>query len=115
MFTQRRITEIYGNFITKDDPSISNVVANGASSPDPNATNPASSWPKCTDNNPMQVNLNETGGTAYSTISPQGVPVTQFREPGLMNDFTVVNAYAWEGGRGQRCEFWRALSPYVPQ
>jgi hypothetical protein len=115
MFTQRRITEIYGNFITKDDPSISNVVANGASSPDPNATNPASSWPKCTDNNPMQVNLNETGGTAYSTISPQGVPVTQFREPCLMNDFTVVNAYAWEGGRGQRCEFWRALSPYVPQ
>ncbi|PMD30492.1 inactive carboxylesterase 4 [Hyaloscypha variabilis F] len=107
--------KIYGNFVTTDNPSISSTIANGASSTNPNASNPASKWPVWADNKPMQLNLNETGGAAYSTVSPQGVPITQFREPGLLNDFTVADAYAWEGGRGQRCEFWRALSPYVPQ
>lgn len=48
-------------------------------------------------------------------MSAVGVNVTQFRGPGLSNNFTLADAYAWEGGRGRRCEFWRELSPYVPQ
>ncbi len=98
-----------------DNPSIPNEIANGASLSNPSAANPASNWPKWTDNNPTQINLNETGGTPYKAISAQGIPVTQFRQPGLKNNITVTDAYLWEGGRGDRCEFWRNLSPFVPQ
>ncbi|KAE8441324.1 hypothetical protein EG329_005519 [Mollisiaceae sp. DMI_Dod_QoI] len=107
--------KIYGNFIMNDNPSIPNEIANGASLSNPSAANPASNWPKWTDNNPTQINLNETGGTPYKAISAQGIPVTQFRQPGLKNNITVTDAYLWEGGRGDRCEFWRNLSPFVPQ
>ncbi|KUJ07904.1 alpha/beta-hydrolase [Mollisia scopiformis] len=107
--------KIYGNFITKDDPSIPNEIANGPSSADPSAINAASKWPKWTDQNPQQLNLNETGGTAYTVVTAQGIPVTQFKEPGLRNSITVADASTWEGGRGERCEFWRRLSPFVPQ
>ena len=63
----------------------------------------------------MQLNINQTGGRPYSTYSVTGAVVTQFREPGLRNRLSFVNAYEWEGGRGERCDFWRGLSPVVPQ
>ncbi|GAB1316190.1 Carboxylic ester hydrolase [Madurella fahalii] len=107
--------KIYGNFITKDDPSISNADANGPSSGIVDAPNPVSSWPRWTDTTPSLINLNQTGGTPYTIMSSTGVTVTQFRGPGLSNNFTLADAYTWEGGRGRRCEFWRRLSPYVPQ
>ncbi len=106
---------IFGDFIIRDNPSIPNSVANGPSSTNPNAANPASDWPKWIADNPVQINLNETGGIPYKTVSPNGAPVTQFRMPGLANNITAANAYTWEGGRGQRCEFWKSLSPFVPQ
>jgi len=98
------------------DPSISKPIANGASSPNPNAANPASSFPPWTLANPQQINLNQTGGVPYST-QVFGLPfsVTQYKQPGLLNKITAANAYTWEGGRGQRCDFWRSLSPSVPQ
>ncbi|KAH7381353.1 carboxylesterase type B [Phaeosphaeria sp. MPI-PUGE-AT-0046c] len=34
--------------------------------------------------------------------------------PGLRNKFTVVNGFDWEGGRGERCEFWRGVADKVP-
>lgn len=36
-------------------------------------------------------------------------------EPGLKNNFTLVNAYTWEGGRGYRCDFWRSVGAVVPE
>ncbi|KAK4223737.1 lipase 4 [Podospora fimiseda] len=105
--------EIYGNFIINDNPSISIQDANGLSSLTPGATNPATNWPAWTENNPALMNLNQTGGVPYTAVSLIGVPVTQFRSPGLRNNFTRANAYAWEGGRGARCELWRELGPYV--
>ncbi|KAK4466447.1 lipase 4 [Cladorrhinum samala] len=107
--------KIYGNFVISDDPSISDRDANGPSSLNTNAPNPASNWPRWTEDNPALLNLNQTGGVPYTAISLIGKPVTQFRDPGLRNNFTLANAYAWEGGRGRRCQFWRDLSPYVPQ
>ena len=66
---------------------------------------------------PYQLNLNETGGTAFDTIgiSSDQPNITEFREPGLMNSFEVVDAYTWEGGRGVRCDFWRSVGAIVPE
>lgn len=60
------------------------------------------------------LNLNQTGGTPYVAASNAGVNVTQFTEPGLQNDFRAVDAFAWEGGRGKRCEFWRSIADRIP-
>lgn len=59
------------------------------------------------------LNLNQTGGTPVE-IKVSGVDVTVYQEPGLQNKFDVVNAFEWEGGRGQRCEFWRGIAKSVP-
>lgn len=48
-------------------------------------------------------------------VTAQGIIVTQFRGPGLKNNISVVDAWAWEGGRGKRCEVWRELGVWVPQ
>lgn len=39
---------------------------------------------------------------------------TEYMEPGLKNDFTLVNAYSWEGGRGSRGDFWRSIGVSMP-
>ena len=63
------------------------------------------------------LDLNQTGGTPYSAYSYSAAQpnVTQFEEPGLSNAFSVVDAYAWERGRGTRCDFWRSVAPIVPE
>ena len=109
-------TEIYGNFITTNSPSISPSDANGRSSANPLApNNPASAWPAWTLANPFLLNINQTGGSPYRSYSSSGVAITQFRGPGLANKITVAEAHPWEGGRGQRCDVWRALGVFVPQ
>lgn len=66
---------------------------------------------------PLQLNLNQTGGTAYSSTSfdAKQPNITAFEEPGLMNSFEIVDAYTWEGGRGVRCDFWRSVGAIVPE
>jgi carboxylesterase type B len=112
---QLAFRRIWGNFIMTNNPSISNAVANGAASVNPAAANPASTWPLWNDQKPQQINLNETGGVPYTYMTTFGASVTQFMDPGLKNNITLVDASAWEGGRGQRCQFWRTMSPSVPQ
>ncbi|MCJ1308449.1 hypothetical protein MMC25_002102 [Agyrium rufum] len=91
-------------------------IANGASPNNTSTTNPASDWPLFSAANPYQLNLNETGGVAISIPLGVGLPnVTEFTGPGLMNDFSSVNAYTWEGGRGVRCDFWRSMGAIVPE
>ena len=105
---------IWGNFITTFNPSISPSIANGASSSDPSAANPASSWPPFTIYQPYQIDLNETGG--HLTSEPfGGTNVTEIAGPGLKNNFSLVNAWTWEAGRGVRCDFWRAMGLLVPE
>src|SRR5690348_1677930 len=89
---------IWGNFITSDNPSIPNSVANGASS---NSTipNPASNWPRFSVHSPYQMNLNATGGTPFAFNLPYvQVNLTEHGQPGLVNNITLVNAYDWEAG-----------------
>lgn len=107
--------KIWGNFVTTGNPSITDEIANGASS-NSTAPNPASAWPAFSYQSPYQMDLNETGGTPLSVpgVAP-GVNYTIFTEPGLQNNITLVNAATWEGGRGQRCEFWRSVGQVVPE
>ena len=105
--------QIWGNFIMNNDPSISNEVANGNSS---SAANPASTWPAFTVANPLQINLNQTGGVEISASVIMDAPnVTEYVGPGLVNDISLVNAFTWEGGRGNRCNFWLDYAAAVPE
>jgi hypothetical protein len=81
-----------------DDPSIPDKVANTT------GTNLADNWPVF------------SPATPYSLIGTMDTPnVTQFREPGLVNDFRLVDVYLWEGGRRIRCDFWRSVGAVVPE
>ncbi|KAN0106631.1 alpha/beta-hydrolase [Hyaloscypha variabilis] len=107
---------IWGNFITTNNPSISNTIANGASSPSPNSPNPISHWPLYSKASPNMINLNETGGTPANVTLPfGGPPVLENVEPGLLNNITLLNAYTFENNRGARCDYWRSISADVPE
>lgn len=73
-------------------------------------------WPQYDIYAPYQLDLNQTGGTiiSYDTGIGEGNS-SIYVEPGLMNKFTLVNAYTWEGGRGYRCDFWRSVGAVVPE
>ena len=93
---------IWGNFIAKSDPSLASEAA-------------TKTWPGWQAGVYSKlVNLNETGGIPYEVATQFGVNITQFKDPGLENAFSVANAYQWEGGRGKRCEFWREIAETVP-
>ncbi|CDR98673.1 related to esterase [Sporisorium scitamineum] len=106
---------IYGNFVTRDNPSISAALAYGsnANSSTSSQPNAAENWPQYSPTSPYQINLNQTGGTP-STVQDLGTDVTILTGPSLRNDFSKVNAYTWEGGRGQRCDYWRSISNLLP-
>jgi hypothetical protein len=110
-------TAIWGNFITQGDPSISDSIAAGSSSNATTGTNAASEWPVFSVAEPYQLDLNQTGGTPAVGSSELFSPVntTYFTGPGLMNNFTLANAYTWEDGRGVRCDFWRGVASLVPE
>jgi hypothetical protein len=98
---------IWGQFVVNTNPSIpANVAGEGGKA--------AVDFPKFNVWSPLQVNLNQTGG--HEVTEPiVGINATVYVGPGLENEFSVVNAYDWEGGRGQRCDFWRAVARIVPE
>ena len=116
----KAIMTIWGNFVTHNDPSIDAAIADGGNGTSVSGTGDGSvgamAFPAFSVAQPLQVNLNQTGGTPYSAANavPGGTNVTQLGEPGLSNDFSVVNAYDWEAGRGRRCDFWRSVAKVVP-
>ncbi|KAF3096346.1 hypothetical protein TWF103_009914 [Orbilia oligospora] len=64
----------------------------------------------------FMANLNQTGGVPGMTpIPPVGAPYPANVQPGLIGDFSLKNAYTWEGGRGWRCQFWKSVAAKVPQ
>ena len=97
-------------------PVISAVEASGNAT---NATVPVGKkgnirWPTYSTKTYYQMDVNTTGGTVET------IPVTPDYSyeirlgPGVTNNFRLVNASTWEGGRGSRCEFWRDVAPRVP-
>ncbi|TEA14511.1 Lipase 4 [Colletotrichum sidae] len=105
---------MWGNFIVSNNPSITNEVANGPSSGNVAAENAASKWPVWEEARPLMLNLNQTGGVPFTFTTAWNTNVTGFRAPGQVNNVSLVDAAAWEGGRGWRCDFWRNLAPSIP-
>jgi hypothetical protein len=102
---------IWGQFVVNSNPSIPSHIAGPQGQAVVN-------FPQFNVWNPVQVNLNETGGHEVlqsPLMYVPGVNATVYVGPGLSNDFAVVNAYDWEGGRGVRCDFWRAVAKLVPE
>ncbi|EME83778.1 uncharacterized protein MYCFIDRAFT_214499 [Pseudocercospora fijiensis CIRAD86] len=115
--------KLLGNFIVAGNPSISNEIANGVeltslanltAAAGNFTTNAASHWPAYTISEPFQIDLNTTCGSGRTPY--EDIPGVYFCSgPGTFNDFRLVNAYTWEGGRGMRCDFWRAMGELVPE
>ena len=102
VFTQA-FRKIWGNFITTGNPK------------PPSGPGIPSTWPAWTDGaSPTLLNLNTTGGVPYRS-QVIAWTVTQYMDPGLKNNFTLANARTWEGGRGNRCDFWKSIGPQVPE
>ncbi|KAI1201952.1 Alpha/Beta hydrolase protein [Nemania serpens] len=110
--------KIWGNFIIKNTPVISVADAMGQFK---NASIPVAgnkrniNWPQFTHNNPVHMNLNTTGGEIDLVTVTDELAYYVRTGPGVVNDFSLANSLSWEGGRGKRCDFWRAVSPRVPQ
>lgn len=77
-----------------NDPSISASIAQGTNG-SASSTSAATEWPPYSIYAPYQINLNQTGGTEISQETIGGLNSTVYVEPGLRNDFSLVNAYTW--------------------
>ncbi|KAI1331212.1 alpha/beta-hydrolase [Xylariaceae sp. FL0255] len=110
--------KIWGDFIIHDTPVISISDATGSY---PNASVPVKGyssdidWPRFSPQNPVQMILNTTGGEVELITVTDELSYYIRVGAGEVNHFSLANAIAWEGGRGERCEFWRNVSARVPQ
>lgn len=110
--------KIWGNFIIHDNPAIS---ITDATANYPNATVPVAwpgsetiLWPEYSIDHPQQLNLNTTGGIVDLIIVTDELSYTVRTGAGIVNNFSLVDAFTWEGGRGARCAFWSTISQSVP-
>lgn len=113
----RAFQQIWGNFIMTNNPSISQAVAAGQTNgtSQQSGQNPATNFPAYSIYSPYMVDLNQTGGQLLTTTTFAGENLTSQSGQGAVNDFRLVNAYTWEGGRGTRCDFWRSVGEIVPE
>ncbi|KAH6678129.1 carboxylesterase type B [Halenospora varia] len=117
----KALQTVWGNFVTRNDPSIPEDIAVGSSNVTAvrNATSPITNWPPYSNAYPAMMNLNQTGGVERtinrSIFTGETVSIPISVGPGLRNNFSLVDAFTWEGGRGTRCDFWRAMGGLVPE
>ncbi|SMR56332.1 unnamed protein product [Zymoseptoria tritici ST99CH_3D1] len=104
--------KILGNFIVNSNPSISGADYTNRN-PNAGPVHPAGSWPPYSIAEPYQLDINTTCGMG-KTQNPFFPELEVCSGSGTYNDFRLVNAYTWEGGRGTRCDFWRAMGDIVP-
>lgn len=108
--------KIWGNFITANNPVISISDAKGSKG---NATVPVGpygkiSWPQWNDSNPTLLSLNFTGGMPVYNTPTENLKYYTYTDPGVTNQFKLADARKWEGGRGNRCDWWKAQAAKVP-
>ncbi|KAF2503018.1 carboxylesterase family protein [Lophium mytilinum] len=108
--------KIWGSFITQNSPVISVADAKDGLA---NATVPVGgygqiNWPKYTPQNPNMMSLNTTGGVVTPVVVTDHLKYNVVLEPGITNSFKLVNARSWEGGRGDRCNWWKSVAAKVP-
>ncbi|KAH9883509.1 Alpha/Beta hydrolase protein [Xylariomycetidae sp. FL2044] len=108
--------KVLGSFIIADAPllSIEDATAGYANATVPLGINGTVNWPEFDRSDPWQMVLNTTGGSVSEVEVPPFLKYSVRTGPGIVNSFRLADAYTWEGGRGSRCEFWRAVSPRVP-
>ncbi|KAF1979270.1 alpha/beta-hydrolase [Bimuria novae-zelandiae CBS 107.79] len=106
----------WGNFIIHDNPTISVADANGgaAESIVPEGANGMIDWPVWSEEAPILLNLNATGGNAAYNNVTEYLKYYTYSDPGVVNVISTADADAWEGGRGERCKWWLANAKKVP-
>lgn len=114
---RRAFQKVWGNFIVNDDPAIT---LDDAAAGYANATAPAGAdgninWPQYTAEQPYMMDLNTTGGELTQVVVTEDLEYYLRVGAGIVNNFRLADALSWEGGRGQRCDFWRNVSARVPQ
>lgn len=114
---RRAFQKVWGNFIVRDDPTITLDEATAGYS---NATAPAGAngninWPQYTAQQPYMMDLNTTGGDLAQVVVTTDLSYYLRVGAGIVNKFRLVDALSWEGGRGARCDFWSGVSARVPQ
>lgn len=114
---RRAFQKVWGNFIVHDNPTITIDEATAGYA---NATAPAGAdgninWPQYTAQQPYMMDLNTTGGDLTQVVVTTDLSYYLRVGAGIVNNFRLVDALAWEGGRGARCDFWSGVSARVPQ
>ncbi|KAI1173070.1 Alpha/Beta hydrolase protein [Nemania sp. FL0916] len=110
--------KIWGSFIINNTPVIPVADAMGSC---PNASVPVNGnstsidWPRFTHKKPIHMNLNTTGGSVELVTVTDRLAYYVRNGPGVVNTFNLADSLSWEGDRGKRCDFWRTVSPRVPQ
>ncbi|KAF7679404.1 hypothetical protein GT037_003152 [Alternaria burnsii] len=110
---------IWGNFITKNSPVISvedakGGVANSTIAPAVGYSEKDVPWPRWNEKEPKLLNLNATGGVPFFVQATEDLYYYTYSDPGASNQISLADATAWEGGRGKRCEYWKAMAAKVP-
>lgn len=115
---RRALQKIWGSFVVRDSPVISVADATAGY---PNATVPVASdygnhidWPAYAVDDPVHMTLNTTGGAVRNVTVTPDLSYLVREGPGIVNNFSLADAVSWEGGRGQRCQFWRDVAERVP-
>lgn len=108
--------KIWGNFVVHNSPVISITDAKGENA---GATVPIGlfgkiQWPQWTEANPKMMSLNSTGGVAVWNPVTENLKYDTYTDPGMTNQFKLVDGRSWEGGRGKRCDWWKSMAAKVP-
>lgn len=107
----------WANFVMHNSPSIPIRYANGRALGMGNTgAEKLAQWPTWQLNSDREmVNWNQTGGEQSQANIVQGAPkVALYVGKWLRNWLSVQDAWDWEDGRGERCEFWRNLGSKGP-
>ncbi|KAI0426624.1 Alpha/Beta hydrolase protein [Xylaria sp. FL1042] len=114
---RQAMQKIWGNFIIKNTPVITVADALGQYNASVPVLGNSSNidWPQFTHSNPVHMNLNTTGGEISLVTVADTLAYYVRSGPGVVNTFSLADSLAWEGARGDRCDFWRTVSARVPQ
>ncbi|KAI0376189.1 alpha/beta-hydrolase [Hypomontagnella monticulosa] len=116
---------IWGNFVVRGDPTLTQAQKNTPNHENITAAGTGTwlEWQGGPGQNWM-LNMNMTGGmpiTTNITYNGVGIPVTSYVPgndsswPPLVADLKIAEGSSWEGGRGERCQLWADLGPWVQE
>ncbi|KAK9558231.1 hypothetical protein V6Z88_004530 [Aspergillus fumigatus] len=107
--------KMWGNFIKNDSPVIplGDATANNSQAVVPVGRDGHLHWPRFRPTSPWQMDLNTTGGSVSEVVVTPNLTYYVREGDDIVNHFRLANAYSWEGGRGLRCAFWRAVADRI--